>query len=131
MTNGPAVPDVAALLREAGLFSGLGPGDLQACAARFRPAAFAKGEMIFARGDPGAHIYVVAEGQIRLAISTSEGRELSFEIVGPGAMFGEIAVLDGEPRSADATALAPTRAFLLRAPTFNSCARRDRLFRML
>jgi CRP/FNR family cyclic AMP-dependent transcriptional regulator len=48
-----------------------------------------------------------------LAISTSEGRELSFEIVGPGALFGEIAALDGRSRSADATALAATKAIVL------------------
>ncbi len=62
--------------------------------------------MLFSRGDPGERIYVVREGNIRLAIATPEGRELSFQVAGPGDMFGEIAVLDGRPRSAEAVALS-------------------------
>ena len=74
---------------------------------------FKRGESLFERGDPGSHLYIVAEGQIRIAISTSEGRELSFQVVGPGELFGEIALLDGRTRSAGASALAPTIAYSL------------------
>lgn len=104
---------VVELLKGASLFSAFAADDLAACAVSFREARFAKGEIIFARGDPGAHLYIVAEGQVRLAIATSEGRELSFEIVESGALFGEIAALDGQPRSAEATALAPTSLYAL------------------
>jgi CRP-like cAMP-binding protein len=87
------------------LFAGLDPPDLQAIAEHCRERRFAKGEMLFARGDLGDGIYVVRQGRIRLAIATSEGKELSFQVAGPGDMFGEIAVLDGRPRSAEAVAL--------------------------
>jgi CRP-like cAMP-binding protein len=100
-------------LADANLFGTLAAGDLASCATDFREVRFAKGQMVFARGDPGSHIYLVSEGQIRLAIASSDGRELSFEIVGPGDLFGEIAVLDGLPRSAEATALAPTVAYII------------------
>jgi CRP/FNR family transcriptional regulator, cyclic AMP receptor protein len=119
MALSPAAQRILDVLAGATLFRTFSPADLAACACQCRETTFAKGELLFTRGDPGAYLAVVVEGQVRLAISTSEGRELSFEIVGPGALFGEIAALDGQPRSADATALAPTKAVLLERADFN------------
>lgn len=107
------------LLADAELFGALDPSDRVACAAKFREIRFGKGEMLFARGDPGAHLYIVSEGQIRLAVATSEGRELSFQIVGPGDLFGEIAVLDGQTRSAEATALIQSTVYGLERSDFH------------
>jgi CRP-like cAMP-binding protein len=109
---------VVALLAGTELFAPLAVDERAACAASFREAQFAKGELLFARGDPGTHLYLVSEGQVRLAIATSEGRELSFEIAGPGALFGEIAVMDGWPRSAEATALTRTTTYILERGDF-------------
>ena len=67
------------------------------------------GEVLFARGDPGNEIYLVVEGRIRISVLSSDGRELSFAHAVPGDIFGEIAALDGSPRSADATAITPVR----------------------
>jgi CRP/FNR family cyclic AMP-dependent transcriptional regulator len=110
--------EIIQLLATAPLFGALDADALAACAEKFREVRFAKGEMLFARGDPGTHLYVVAEGQIRIAIATSEGRELSFQIVGPGDMFGEITMLDEQTRSADANALIPTTAYSLERNDF-------------
>ena len=77
------------------LFAGLDRADIAAIAEHCRERRYAKGEMLFARGDPGERIFVVREGQIRLAVATAEGKELNFQVAGPGDMFGEIAVLDG------------------------------------
>jgi CRP-like cAMP-binding protein len=109
---------ISELLADSELFATLDAGDRAQCAAKFHEVRFAKGEMVFARGDPGTHMYVVSEGQVRLAIATDDGRELSFQIVGPRDLFGEIAVLDGQPRSADATALQPTIAYGLERNEF-------------
>jgi CRP-like cAMP-binding protein len=109
---------IVALLADANLFGTLAAEDLALCAVDFRESRFAKGQLLFARGDPGSHIYLVSEGQVRLAIASADGRELSFEIVGPGDLFGEIAVLDGLPRSAEATALAPTVAYTIAQKDF-------------
>jgi CRP/FNR family cyclic AMP-dependent transcriptional regulator len=110
---------VVDLLAGTELFKSLVADDLRACAASCRKAQFAKGEMLFARGDPGTHLYVILEGQVRLAIATSEGRELSFEIASAGDLFGEIAVLDGWPRSAEATALVQTTTYTLERNDFH------------
>jgi CRP-like cAMP-binding protein len=106
------------LLAGTDLFKGLAANELTACAARFREARFAKGQILFSRGDPGTHLYLVDEGQVRLAIGTSEGRELSFQIATAGDLFGEIAMLDGAARSAEATALTAVSAWLLDRATF-------------
>jgi len=108
------------LLAGTDLFKGLAADDLAACAARFREARFGKGQILFARGDPGTHLYLVTEGQVRLAIGTSEGRELSFQIAVAGDLFGEIAMLDGCPRSAEATALTPVSAYMLERSAFRA-----------
>ena len=118
MTLNDANNPILELLGNADLFRTLAAPDLAACAASFREARYGKGEMLFARGDPGTHLYVIAEGQVRLAIATDEGRELSFQVAGAGALFGEIALLDGWPRSAEATALTPTIAYLLARADF-------------
>lgn len=110
---------IVELLAGTEMFNALAAHDLAACAAGFREARFAKGEILFARGDTGTHLHVVLDGQVRLAIATSEGRELSFEIAGPGDLFGEIAVLDGWPRSAEATALIPTTTCALERNDFH------------
>ena len=111
-------PDTLELIAAAPLFAGLGAAELQEIAAALRERRFGKGEMLFARGDPGNRVYIVREGRVRLAIATPEGRELSFQVAGPGEMFGEIAVLDGLPRSAEAVALGPVHCLTLEKRDF-------------
>ena len=106
------------LLARTDLFGGLSGEDLDACAAAFRSMRFGKGATLFARGDPGTHLYLVAEGRVRLAVATDEGRELSFRHAAAGDLFGEIAALDGSPRSADATALTAVTAYGLERNAF-------------
>jgi len=112
--------DLLALLSQTDLFGRLDGEDLAQCAASFREAHFDKGAMIFARGDPGSHLYVVREGRVRLAITSEEGRELSFRHAAAGDLFGEIAALDGSPRSADATALTRVTVHALERGAFRA-----------
>lgn len=109
---------VAEILSRTPLFAGLGGDELAACASQFRKAEFAKGELLFGRGDPGDRIYLIAEGRVRIAITTGDGRELSFRHAVSGEMIGEIAVLDGEPRTADATAITSVLAYVLDGAAF-------------
>lgn len=109
---------VISLLERTDLFGGLSAEDLNACAAHFREQRFGKGEVLFTRGDVGAKLYLVAEGRVRLAVITDEGRELSFRHAASGELFGEIATLDGGPRSADATALTDIITYTLERTVF-------------
>jgi CRP/FNR family cyclic AMP-dependent transcriptional regulator len=109
---------VISFLSQSGLFAGLGDAELATLAARFKERQFAKGETVFLRGDRGEHLYLVETGRVRLAISTADGRNLSFRHATEGDLFGEIAALDGDPRTADATAIAKARIHCLERHAF-------------
>jgi CRP-like cAMP-binding protein len=106
MANAPSVID---LLARSALFCALDPAQRSVIAQDMRDVALEAGAMLFARGDPGNEIYLVLEGRIRLSVLSPDGRELSFAHAVAGDIFGEIAALDGAPRSADATAITPVR----------------------
>lgn len=108
---------IEALARSA-FFGGLDEAARGACAAAFRETRFAAGETLFLRGDPGETLVVIGEGRVRLAVTASDGRELSVRHAGPGDVLGEIAVLDGGRRSADAVALTPLLVHQMRREMF-------------
>lgn len=77
--------------------------------ARLWPA----GSSLFQRGDPGDWMVALEGGRVRLSLLTPVGRELTLRHAGPGDMLGELALFDGEPRSADAVALIETSGHVL------------------
>jgi len=79
---------------------------------------------------PADALFGVRRGQIRIETGASDGSRLTLNFLGPGDLFGEVAVLDGESRTADATAGEPTELFVLRRedfprPSRARAARRD------
>ena len=66
------------------------------------------GRVLFDFGDPGASMYIVKSGKIRISIPGDHGEEVPLANLGPGEFFGEMALLDGQPRSARATAVDDT-----------------------
>ncbi|MFN3623950.1 MAG: Crp/Fnr family transcriptional regulator [Hyphomicrobium sp.] len=109
---------IVELLGRTALFGSLDEAERRAIADEMREANFDPGQVIFARGDTGREIYLVVSGRVRISVLTAEGRELSFAHAEPGAIFGEIAMLDGGPRSADATAVGKVSALSLSKPAF-------------
>lgn len=105
--------DVVELLGKTTLFGGLSPDALRQVAKQMRPVSYGAGQLIFERGDPGKDIIMVLAGRVRLSVLSAEGRELSFGHPGPGEIFGEIAALDGGPRTAHATAVTKVEAMVL------------------
>lgn len=107
-----------ALIARAALFEPLDDSDRRALIAEMRPVTFEAGQAIFSRGDAGREVYLVTDGRVRLSVLTAEGRELSFAHAETGTVFGEIAMLDEGPRSADATAVVRTEALSLSRGAF-------------
>jgi CRP-like cAMP-binding protein len=105
------------LLASTPLFDGLDADERRSIAQELREAQFAPGQIVFGRGDPGREIYFVTQGRVRLSVLTPEGRELSFAHAEPGQVFGEIAVLDGGVRTADATAVSKVVVQTLSKPS--------------
>lgn len=107
------------LLGKTALFGALSEEDRRAIAQEMREIVFDAGKAIFGRGDAGRDVYLVTDGRVRLSVLTAEGRELSFAHAEPGRIFGEIAVLDGGVRTADATAVTRVTALSLSKAALN------------
>ena len=106
-----------AALARLDLLAGAEASDVDAVAALAIERRYDDGETIFGRGEAGDGMMVVLTGRIRLSLVSADGRELILREAEPGDVIGEIAVLDGGQRSADATALGPVlAAFIGQAP---------------
>lgn len=110
--------DPADLLTKSPLFASLDEQSRRAVATELREAAYEPGQVIFTRGQPGSELHIVTKGRVRLSVLTSDGRELSFAHVEAPSVFGELAVFDGRPRSADATAVNKVETLMLSKVAF-------------
>jgi CRP-like cAMP-binding protein len=99
-----AAEDGRRLLGECFLFQGLGAEERRALVTKAHMRRFATGQTIFHMGSPGSSMMAVLSGEVRISISSPDGKELLLAILQPGEVFGEIALLDGKERSADAKA---------------------------
>ncbi|MXQ10212.1 Crp/Fnr family transcriptional regulator [Microvirga makkahensis] len=102
---------LALLLKANAFFAGLGDDVIEAIAVLCVCRRLEPGETLFLKGDPGDALYAVRRGQIRIATSIPSGRRLTLNLLGPGDVFGEVALLDGRPRTADAVATEPTELY--------------------
>ena len=93
------------MLGECVLFRGLNPKERADLAARARMRNFSAGETIFLMGASGDSMMAVLDGNVRISVPSPEGKEIVLAIIQPGEVFGEIAVLDGKERTAEATAM--------------------------
>ncbi len=94
-------------------FSGLDAESLESVGRGMRTRRFRRGEVIFHLGDPGDALFIVMSGAIKIMIPSDAGDEAILATLRAGDVFGELAVLDGAPRSATATALEPTETLVL------------------
>jgi CRP/FNR family cyclic AMP-dependent transcriptional regulator len=104
-------PDQAAgLLSKSQLFSRLDQGALRAVAAQASTRTYRKGALLFYQGDPGDAFYVLAEGRVKVFVTSGQGQEMVLVTLGPPDAVGEVALLDDGPRSASVEALEPVTA---------------------
>jgi len=99
-----ALKDAHRLLGDCVLFSGLSAEERAAIAAQARIRTFKTGETVFNLGSPGDYMMALLSGTIRISVPSPDGKELVLTLIQPGEVFGELAVLDGKERSADAIA---------------------------
>jgi len=108
------------VLRQCRLFSGLDDASLDLVGGALRPRRFRRGETIFHAGDPGEALFIVASGQVKITLPADDGSEPAIlTTIGAGGFFGELAVLDGAPRSATAVALDAVSTHVLRRDAFD------------
>ena len=109
-TNREAIRDA---LADSDVFGALADDELDRLVAYGRRIRHPAGRVIFQKGDPGDSLMVVLSGRIKIGTLSPDGREAVLGFIEPCRSFGEIALLDGKPRSADATAVTPVELFVL------------------
>jgi CRP/FNR family transcriptional regulator, cyclic AMP receptor protein len=106
--------DVIELLAQTSIFEGVPAAELETLRPAIRMRTFPKDSPVFRTGDPGSHLYVVKNGQVKIVRIEPAGDEIVFAVVGPGDVFGELSLFEQEgERTADAIALEPTECALL------------------
>ena len=105
-TGGPRAPASSKLsvLRKHPIFSDLAPDALDQLCRYAQPTSLKRGATLFAKGDPGHSLYAVISGTVKISVSSPDGRNAILNLIGAGEVFGEMSVLDGRVRSADAIA---------------------------
>jgi CRP/FNR family transcriptional regulator len=109
--------DSLSLLSRVPLFAELSPKELEQIASVAIPRSFPRGVRVFHEGDHSDACYIVKTGELRVTREHSDGRAIALATVGPGDIFGELAMLDGGARSASVETL--TDAELLALPAID------------
>lgn len=113
------------LLRHVDLFEHLTEIQLQELADQTRELSFRKHAILMTEGDIGESMYVVKSGSVKVYVSDDDGHELVLYQQGIGAVIGDIALLDDEPRSASVSTLEPSTALMIGKQAFLGCLRQS------
>src|SRR6201985_1643441 len=105
--------DTLSVLRQHPIFCDLETEALDQLCRYAKHSTLKRGGTIFSKGDPGNSLFAVIAGTVKISISSADGRSAILNLIGAGELFGEIAVLDGQARTADATATSHCEIFAI------------------
>ncbi len=108
------------LLQGIPFLAGLSGAEQKSLAASLRRRRFRRHEVLFHKDDPGNSLYILISGSVKVCLRSEDGREVILTLLGPGDYVGELALIDGAPRSADALAIDPTETLMLPREAFLS-----------
>jgi CRP/FNR family cyclic AMP-dependent transcriptional regulator len=118
-------PDLLPTLAAVPLFANIPPAELVKLAALARQENYAKNAEIMAEGDRSSGLYILLSGKVKVVLRSEEGKEIILAILNPTEFFGEMALLDEAPRSADIIAMAPTSVLVIAKQEFKSWLQRQ------
>ncbi len=107
------MPPPISLLRRVPLLSELSESDLTSIAALTKSKHFEPRQIIVRKDDPSDELFMIVEGHLKVVSTGADGRDAGFGIMGPGEVFGEVALLDGGPRSATIASLDSCQLLLI------------------
>jgi CRP/FNR family transcriptional regulator, cyclic AMP receptor protein len=110
--------DKTALLQRHALFGAIDPDLLRRLTACATTRRLKKGQTIFDKGDPGTALFAVHSGSVKIGAPSLDGREAVFNVIHEGEIFGEIALLDGQPRTAGAVAMTDCELMVIERRDF-------------
>ena len=102
-----------AVLRKHPYFADLAPEAFDQLCRYAKHSTLKRGATICSKGDPGNSLIAVISGTVKISVSSADGRSAILNLIGPGEIFGEVAVLDGQARTADATANTNCEIFVI------------------
>ncbi len=108
------------VLKKVPLFSDLSEAELARFAEVTREREYPKNSVILFEDDPGDALYIVSAGQVKVVLIGEDGREVILSVLGDGDFFGEMALIDDEPRSAHVIAMKDSQLLVLRRDDFQA-----------
>jgi CRP-like cAMP-binding protein len=110
--------DRLAILRRHPLFGQLPSAAIEHLGSYMKRWRLPRGTAIFAKGDPGTGLMAVLAGAVKISVQSADGRDIVLTMMHGGDIFGEIALLDGHPRTADATAMTDCELMVIERRDF-------------
>jgi CRP/FNR family transcriptional regulator, cyclic AMP receptor protein len=111
---------IMTFLQQVPLFRAFRQDDLQKISDVVKVQSMKKGDTLFRKGDQGTALYLIVSGKIKISVTSRLGDEVILSILPSGEFFGDMALLDGMPRSADAVALEDSQLYVLYQEDFLS-----------
>lgn len=112
------------MLRSVSLFNELSDGDLAVIEELAADRIIARGAVIMTEGDQGESLFVIVHGRVKVFIGDQDGREIILKILGEGDFFGELSLIDKQPRSASVVAIESTTLKVVSHHAFQECLTR-------
>lgn len=109
------------MLNQLHMFSELAPQETEELTQHSTTRIYPANTILISEGDTTDSLYVVLEGEVKVFASDEQGKEVILNILGPGEYFGELALLDDEPRSASVKTLVPTKVMIITKHDFKNC----------
>ncbi len=119
------------LLRRVPLFSVLEPSQLELLARVVFRRPMAKGRAVFSAGEMSQSLYLILSGRTKVQMSDAEGKEVILAVLGPGEFFGEMALIDEQPRSATVVTLEACEFLTINKEDFHACLAKNAEMAML
>src|SRR3954466_12325758 len=120
-TRRPPVGERTMALKAVPFFTQLSDKELDVVRAAATEKSYPKNAVVLTEGETGDSLYMIQSGKVKVFIGDEEGREIILKIIGPGAFFGEMSMIDKQPRSASVTTIEPSTFLVLAHSAFERC----------
>src|SRR6476660_6395665 len=112
-------------LKAVPFFTQLEDRELDTVRALATEKSYPKNAVVLTEGEMGDSLYMIQSGKVKVFIGDEEGREIILKILGPGAFFGEMSMIDKQPRSASVTTIEASNFLVLAHAAFERCVEKE------
>ena len=117
----PVVGERTMTLKAVPFFTQLSDKELDTIRAVAAEKTYPKNAVVLTEGEMGDSLYMIMSGKVKVFIGDEEGREIILKILGPSTFFGEMSMIDKQPRSASVTTIEPSTFLVLTHSSFERC----------